>query len=180
MLAAAVVATAMRLVASHEYAEGAPPGFSGGFKEDSCHACHFHAEPNAAPGRVTLDGVPATFAPGERYMLTITLRRAGMKLAGFQLAARFTDSGAQAGTIAHGPGDADRVGVETQSGVQYAGHKKAGAVIDGAGAATWTIVWTAPIRGGPVTFHISANAADGNQSADGDFAYTSSAQSSPP
>ena len=46
-LAAAVVATTVRLVASHAYAEGAPPGFSGGFKEDSCHACHFHAEPNS-------------------------------------------------------------------------------------------------------------------------------------
>ncbi len=84
--------------------------FSGGFKEESCHACHFDAEPNS--GRVTIEGVPATFAPGERYTLTITLRRAGMKLAGFQLAARFKDSGAQAGTIAPGPGDAERVGVE--------------------------------------------------------------------
>ena len=127
MLAAAVVATTVRLVASHAYAEGAPPGFSGGFKEESCHACHFHAEPNSGPGRVTIEGVPATFAPGERYTLTITLRRAGMKLAGFQLAARFKDSGAQAGTLAPGPGDAERVGVETQAGVQYAGQKKAGA-----------------------------------------------------
>ena len=49
-LAAAVVATTVRLVASHAYAEGAPPGFSGGFKEDSCHACHFHAEPNSGAG----------------------------------------------------------------------------------------------------------------------------------
>ena len=57
------------------------------------------------PGRVTIEGVPATFAPGERYTLTITLTRAGMKLAGFQLAARFKDSGAQAGTLAPGPGD---------------------------------------------------------------------------
>ena len=55
--------------------DGAPPGFSGGFKEESCNACHFHAEPNSGPGRVTIEGVPATFAPGERYMLTITLRQ---------------------------------------------------------------------------------------------------------
>lgn len=177
MLAAAVVATTVRLVASHAYAEGAPPGFSGGFKEESCHACHFHAEPNSGPGRVTIEGVPATFAPGERYTLTITLRRAGMKLAGFQLAARFRDSGAQAGTIAPGPGDAERVGVETQAGVHYAGQKKVGAPVSAADAAKWTIVWTAPESGGPVIFHVSANAADGNESTDGDFVYTSAAQS---
>ena len=180
MLAAAVVATAVRLVASHAYAEGAPPGFSGGFKEESCHACHFHAEPNSGPGRVTIEGVPATFAPGERYTLTITLRRAGMKLAGFQLTARFKDSGAQAGTIAPGAGEAERVKVETQAGVQYAGQRKVGAAVGAAEAATWTIVWTAPESGGPVIFNVSANAADGNESADGDFVYTATAQSAPP
>jgi hypothetical protein len=179
-LAAAVVATTVRLVASHGYAEGAPPGFSGGFKEESCHACHFHAEPNSGPGRVAIEGVPSTFLPGERYTLTITLRRAGMKLAGFQLAARFTDGGAQAGTIVPGPGDAERVAVETQAGVQYAGHKRAGTLVGAADQAAWTIVWTAPKGGGPVIFQVSANAADGNDGADGDFVYTSTAQSAPP
>lgn len=179
-LAAAVLATTMRLVASHEYAEGAPPGFSGGFKEESCHACHFHEEVNAAPGRVSIDGLPATFAPGQRYTLTITLQRTGMKLAGFQLAARFKDDGAQAGTLAAGPDDGDRVGVESQGGIQYAGQKKAGVMPAAEGAARWTVEWTAPARGGPVAFHVSANAADGNESADGDFVYTALAESAPP
>ena len=178
-LAAAALATTMRLVASHEYAEGAPPGFSGGFKEESCHACHFHAEPNAAPGRVTIDGVPARFAPGERYTLTITLRRAGVKLAGFQLSARFKDSGTQAGTLAPGSGEGERVGVANQGGVQYAGQKKAGASVEDPDVARWTIEWVAPDRGGPVAFHVAANAADGNESADGDFVYTATAESPP-
>lgn len=178
LLAAAVVATTMRMVASHGYAEGAPPGFSGGFKEDSCHACHFDAEPNAAPGRLSLEGVPARFARGERYTLTITLRRSGMQLAGFQLAARFRDGGAQAGALA--PGDADRVGVETQTGVQYAGQQKAGTAVTADGTAIWTVMWTAPADGGPVLFHVAANAADGNETAGGDFVYTTTAESSPP
>jgi hypothetical protein len=63
-LAVALLATTVRLVVSHAYAEGAPPGFSGGFKEESCHACHFHAEPNSGGGRVTIDGIPARFASG--------------------------------------------------------------------------------------------------------------------
>jgi len=180
ILAAAVLVTTVRLVASHAYAEGAPPGFSGGFKEDSCHACHFHEELNAAPGRVAIDGVPATFTPGERYTLTVTLTRSGMKLAGFQLAARFKDGGAQAGTLAPGLADADRVGVETQGGIQYAGQKKAGVSVGAADAAKWTMVWTAPASGGAVIFHVSANAANGNESADGDFVYTASAEAAPP
>ena len=179
MLTAAVLAAAMRLAASPAYAEGAPPGFSGGFKEDSCHACHFHEELNSGGGRVTIEGMPASFEAGQRYTLTVTLTRAGMKRAGFQLATRFKDGGAQAGTLAPGPGEGERVTVESQSGVQYAGQKKDGSSVSGAGATRWTIEWTAPDRGGPVIVHVSANAADGNESADGDFVYTAASESSP-
>jgi hypothetical protein len=176
---AAVLSVTMRLVAAHEYPDGAPPGFSGGFKEESCHACHFHAAPNLEPGRVVIDGVPARFAAGDTYTLTVTLTRAGMKRAGFQLAARFTDNGAQAGTLAPGPAEKSRVGVELQSGIQYANQKKDGASIGAPDVTRWTIDWTAPARSAPVVFHVSANAADGNDSADGDFVYTASVESSP-
>ena len=179
-LAAIALATSVRLIASHAYAEGAPPGFSGGFKEDSCHACHFHAEPNSAAGRVTIEGLPATFTPGQRYTLTITLTRAGMKRAGFQLAARFKDGGAQAGTLAPGAADGERVKVETSGGVQYAGQKRAGSSAGADDAVRWTLEWTAPDRGGSVMFHVAANAADGNESADGDFVYTATGESIPP
>jgi hypothetical protein len=179
-LTAAVLVTSMRLVASHEYAEGAPPGFSGGFKEESCHACHFHEEPNAAPGRVTIEGVPAAFAAGQRYTLTITLTRAGMKRAGFQLAGRFKDGGAQAGTLAPSPGEGERVAVDGQGSVQYAGQRQAGAAVSAGDTATWTVVWTAPERGGPVSFQVAANAANGDGSAEGDFVYTAAAEAAPP
>lgn len=178
--AAALLAASMRLVASHAYAEGAPPGFSGGFEEQSCHACHFEAEPNTGPGRVTIDGAPATFEAGARYTLTITLTRAGMKRAGFQLAARFKDTGAQAGTLGPGADDTDRVSVETSSGIQYAGQTAAGSSPAADGEARWTVEWTAPDRGGTVIFHVAANAANGNESADGDFVYTAARESPPP
>jgi hypothetical protein len=178
-LASAVLVTTLRLVASHSsYAEGAPPGFSGGFKEESCHACHFHEELNSGPGRLTIEGVPARFTAGERYTLTVTLTRAGMKRAGFQLTARLTDTGAQAGTLAPGADEAKRVGVETQGGIQYAGQRKDGASVAG-DAVRWTIQWTAPDGGRPVVFNVAANAADGNDSADGDFVYTTTAESPP-
>ena len=189
-VAAALVATGLRLVASHftppqplgdggAYPDGAPPGFSGGFKEESCHACHFHQEINAAGGSVSIDGVPATFNPGERYTLTITLTRPGMKRAGFQLTARFRDTGAQAGVLAVGAAEAERVAVESHGGVQYAGQRKAGAVVSG-DAARWLLDWTAPASGGAVVFSVAANAGDGNESADGDFVHTAMAGTAPP
>jgi hypothetical protein len=178
-LAAAVLAATMRMAVSHAYAEGAPPGFSGGFKEESCHACHFHEQLNSGGGRVTIEGVPASFEAGQRYTLTVTLTRAGMKRAGFQLATRFKDGGAQAGTLAPGAGEGERVAVESQTGVQYAGQRKSGSSVGAADATRWTIEWIAPDRGGPVIVQVSANAADGNESADGDFVYTAASESAP-
>jgi hypothetical protein len=176
-LASAVLVTSMRLVASHAYAEGAPPGFSGGFKEESCHACHFHSEPNSGPGRVAIEGVPSRFTAGERYTLIVTLTQAGMKRAGFQATSRFKDTGAQAGTLAPAPDDRNRIGIDIQGGVQYAGQRKDGASVTAGEAVRWTIQWTAPDGGGPVAFNVAANAADGNESADGDFVYTTTAES---
>jgi hypothetical protein len=177
-LAAAVLATTVRLIASHGYAEGAPPGFSGGFKEDTCRACHFDADLNAGGGRVTIEGVPTTFAAGAHYTLTVTLTKSGMKRAGFQLTARFKDGGAQAGSLSPGPADRERVAVATDSSVQYAGQKLAGSAV-AADLTRWTIEWTAPGRGGPVIFDVAANAADGNERTSGDFVYAATAESPP-
>jgi hypothetical protein len=179
-LAAAVFATTMRMVASHAYAEGAPAGYSGGFKEDTCVACHFDADLNGGSGRVAIDGIPARFAAGQRYTLTVTLTQANMKRAGFQLTARFKDSGAQAGTIAPGSSERERIGVQTQEGIQYAGQKEAGSQVGAANSTQWTIEWTAPNGSGRVIFHVAANAADGNERATGDFVYSATGESAPP
>jgi hypothetical protein len=110
----------------------------------------------------------------------VTLARPGVKRVGFQLAARFADGGAQAGTLTPGSVEGDRVGVESLGGVQYAGQKKAGSAPGAGDSTTWTIEWTAPASGGTVTFHAAANAGDGNESADGDFVYTAARDSAPP
>src|SRR5688572_6221826 len=175
-LAAAFLAAGMRLVASHEpngYADGAPPGFSGGFREESCHACHFHETVNAASGKLAIEGLPEQFTPGQRYTLTITLTREGMKRAGFQLAARFTDDGTQAGTLMVGSSDVRRVKLENAGGVLYAGHNKTGSEITDGGKVRWSLDWIAPVGGRrAVTFSVAANAADGDERVDGDFIYT--------
>jgi hypothetical protein len=166
------VAQLIRPVASHAYAEGAAPGFTGGFTEQSCDACHFHAAPNAGPGKLTLEGVPDRFTAGQAYRITIALSQPAMKLAGFQLTARFKDDGVQAGTLAREPDSDTRVGVETQSGVQYAGQRREGAAVLTPNESRWTLTWTAPSATRAVVFHVAANAANGDERADGDYVYT--------
>jgi hypothetical protein len=161
------------------YAEAAPPGFSGGFGEQSCHACHFHAAVNAAPGRVTIAGVPDRFAPGRRYPLTATLSRPGMKLAGLQLTARFKDGGAQAGALAPDEGEQDRVRVDVQSGVQYFNQRRRGTSLTSSDTASWKLIWTAPASGGAVVFHVATNAADGDETVEGDYVHTAAVESAP-
>ena len=166
-------------VASHAYAEGAPPGFTGGFTEQSCDACHFHAAPNAGPGKLAIDGVPDRFVAGQEYRVTIALTQSNMKLAGFQLSARFEDDGAQAGTLAKAPDSETRVGIETLSGVQYAGQRREGAAMVTPDESRWTLMWTAPPATRTVVFHVAANGANGDERADGDYVYTITRESRP-
>jgi hypothetical protein len=164
--------TLVRPLPSHGYAEGAPPGFSGGFTEQSCDACHFHAAPNSGAGRLAIEGVPDRFVAGEPYRVTILLTHPGMKLAGFQLTARFKDDGSQAGTLAKDSSSDAAVGIEAQSGIQYAGQRREGAAVVMPEGSLWTVIWTAPSATRTIVFHVAANAANGDERADGDYVYT--------
>lgn len=183
VMAAAAPDAVSRAAGSHTgaagYADGAPPGFSGGFGEESCHACHFHADPNVEPGRLTLAGVPDVFSPGERYPITVTLTRPGLTIGGFQLTTRFAEGGAQAGSLAAGPGEDPRVAIERQAGVQYANQRTPGTLPVAPDTARWTLTWTAPATPAIVRVHVSANAADQDGSAGGDYVYTADAEARP-
>ena len=160
------------------YADGAPPGFSGGFGEQACDACHFEAPLNTKPGQLTIAGVPERFVGGESYPITITLSRPGMAMGGFQFAVRMESGGAQAGAVAPGPGEEKRVTVEKGS-IQYVNQRLPGTTLASPGIAKWTLVWTAPKTGGSVVFHAAANAADKDEAARGDYVYTAVVQSRP-
>lgn len=161
------------------YRDGAPPGFSGGFGEASCDACHFSAEPNDGVGTLRMEGAGEAFVPGRSYPITITLTRPEMVAAGFQLTARFSDGGSQAGTLSADSSSTPRTAVATDRGIQYAYQLLAGSAPAAGDTASWVVRWTAPAAGEAVTFHLAANAADGDGSASGDYVYTATASARP-
>lgn len=164
------------------YQDGPPVAHTGGFGEPTCHGCHFDAEPNAPGGELALSGIPSVYRPGQTYHLTVSLRYGEMEAGGFQLSARFAEGdarGRQAGSF-HALDDRAKVTENARSGVQYAGHTRAGIRLPAGHATTWTLEWTAPFEAsGPVAFHAAANAGNGDESQFGDRIYTAEAASRP-
>ncbi len=158
------------------YRDGPPTGFSGGFGEDNCLACHFADKLNIPPGNVAISA-PPRYSAGETYEVTLTLTRPGMIVGGFQLTARFEDGGAQAGMLSLVEGDSARIKLTTDRGVQYAYHKRPGTELTGRDSVRWALRWTAPASGGGVVFHVAANAANDDDSQFGDFVFTATARS---
>lgn len=159
------------------YAEGPPPGHTGGFGEPTCQACHFERPLNDPAGSLELRGLPRAYAPGVGYTLTVALTKGDMRRAGFQLATRFAEGPAaarQAGTLAVLDYGA-QVLTDSTTGVQYAQHTREGSDLRAAGEARWTVRWSAPRAArGPVVFHVAANAANDDLSEFGDAIYTHS------
>ena len=101
-----------------------------------------------------------------------------MLMGGFQLSARMENGGAQAGTLAPGPGEEKRIRIERGT-IEYANQRLEGTSLAEPGTAKWTVVWTAPANAGSVLFHAAANAADKDEAARGDYVYTATATSRP-
>ena len=154
------------------YRDGPPFGFSGGFGEDHCQACHFSDKVNASPGRLTISA-PVRYSPGETYAVTITLKRPGMAMGGFQFTARFEGDSTQAGILSLADGQNDRIKVVNDRGVQYAYHSRPGTQLTATDVVRWTLQWTAPAGNRTVLFHAAANAANVDDSQFVDFIYTS-------
>jgi hypothetical protein len=167
MLAAAGLAFA--------YADGPPPSHTGGFGEQTCHACHFERELGEGAGELTVEGIPDAYGAGASYSLVVRLEHPGMEAAGFQLASRFA-SGLRAGQQAGELAALDTAVTVLSWGdppVRYAQHTAPR--MAEAGSSSWTIEWTAPNEsGGRVVFHVAANAANGDASEFGDYVYADS------
>jgi hypothetical protein len=162
------------------FKDGPPARVTGGFGEDSCYACHFDGEPNPEPGRLSIEGVPGRFEPGVAYTLRVTLSHPGMAVGGFQLAARYVESGEQAGTVEAGEDEEGRVGVLSDRGIDYIHHLLGGTEPTAPDTAHWSVVWRAPASGGEVVFHAAGLAGDGDESQIGDHVFTTEVRTAAP
>ncbi len=170
--ALAVTGAAVAVPAAVPSVEPAPLGFTGGFGEESCVACHIGSDVNAFDGRVTVEGLPNRFEPGGEYLLTVILEAEGTEVAGFQVTSRYAEGasrGASAGVFVPTDG---RVEVSDSAGVSYAHHTRAGSLGHGPDRASWSLVWTAPTRAEPVAIHVAANSGNGDNSPLSDLVYT--------
>ncbi len=153
-------------------AEGPPPGFTGGFGEPSCVACHVGSDINAFGGRVVVEGVPNAYEHGAEYLLTVVLEAEGTEAAGFQITSRYTGGarwGHNAGRL--DPADA-RVAVTDSAGVSYAHQSREGSETLSSDGSSWSIIWIAPSEGGPVTISVAANSGNADNSPLSDLVYT--------
>jgi hypothetical protein len=165
------------------FKEGPYPHVTGGFGEQSCHLCHLDNPVNAPGGSVTLAGVPAAFAPGVVYPITVTLAREDMRRGGFEIAARFASGrqkGRQAGAWKLTDARTQLIPGAVDKALTFVQHNLAGSRTATAGSNAWTIEWTAPTEApGPVQFNVAANASNNDDSPLGDYIYLRSARSTP-
>jgi hypothetical protein len=172
---AAVAAAALTVVGAATapfYVDGPPPGRTGGFNETTCRECHRHNTLNDPAGSLTIDSLPAAYEPNRSYRLTVVLTRPGMLAAGFQLAVRTNDAGAQQAGLLAAVDDRTAFAAPAPRPIQYLQHTRKGTALTASDTARWTFTWRAPDGVRPVALHVAANAANDDNSDLGDFIYT--------
>lgn len=165
------------------FKEGPYPNVTGGFGEPTCHLCHLDNPLNATGGSVALEGIPAQFTPGQRYPITVTISRPGLRRGGFEIGARFAggrQKARQAGAWQLRDARAQLIPGAVDKALTFVQHNLAGSRAAERGANTWTIEWTAPEgTHGPVQFNVAANASNNDDSPLGDYIYTKAVRSTP-
>ena len=153
------------------YKDGPPPATTGGFGEPTCHKCHFDSPLSPSSESLGIDA-PREFEAGKTYVITVRIVRKGMKSCGFQLSARFGDSGGQAGIFRPLDGRTGLAPAEPGSSIRYIQHTGEGGKLTGAAEGKWQFQWEAPERRAPVVLHVAANAANRDDSEFGDSIHT--------
>lgn len=176
LLPIAVLGTTALLLS---FSKGPLPKLTGGFGEETCTSCHSNYplnEGRARGGIFQIDGVPKAYTPGQAYPITVVIGQPGQSRWGFELAARFADSGKQAGKLASADGMTQIVESE---GIQYIEHTVAGTrsgIADG--PVEYHFNWIAPdAAGGGILFNAAGNAADNKNNVAGDYIYSAGAWS---
>jgi hypothetical protein len=170
-------------VSAGVFKEGPYPNVTGGFGDRSCHLCHLDNPVNASGGTLEVTGVPREYVAGQRYQVTVSLSREGMRRGGFEIAARFAAGrrkGKQAGTWTLTDGRMQLIPGAVDPALTFVQHNLVGSRTATPGLNAWTVEWTAPAAASaPVQFNVAANASNNDDSALGDYIYVRMIRSMP-
>jgi hypothetical protein len=138
--------------------------------------CHDMFAPDSGPGTLVIQA-PASYAPGETYLIRVDLAQEGQLRWGFQMTA-IDELLQAAGTFATTDAntqvqDFSLLGTDRS----YISHSEVGTAAGQPSGNSWNVDWTAPAEDvGPVTFYAAGNAANNNDSqtggVGGDYIYT--------
>jgi hypothetical protein len=168
-IAATLVAGA---AAAWGWSFGPPEGFTGApGGESTCAACHGNLD--TGNGSLRLVG-PDHYVAGDTLSFQVALEQAGQRRWGFELTAIVDGAFQGAGRIL--VTDSLRTQLGRGAGREYLKHTLAGTDLGIPDVAPgWAFRWIAPATGtGTVRFYAAANAANGDGTRFGDFAYKNS------
>ena len=152
------------------------PGLTGAPSQGTCFTCH-NAGLNDGLGAVYVFNVPATYTPGQSYLLVAAVSRDVGSRWGFEATA-LKNGGQMAGSFSD---SSNAVGEQNSLGIEYVSQTTLegfdGTFADSTGAA-WVFKWTAPPAGaGTVTFYAAGAACNNDNAVTGDYTYTTTATS---
>jgi len=159
------------------YSTGPPNGRTGAPGEQTCNAagCHNSFELNEGDGSLEFSNIPEEYQSGQTYTIELTIQDPGQSRWGFEVVALDADEN-QAGEMVITETDSTQAETDASTGRTYVKHTSQGThngVEDG--PVSWTFDWTAPeTDAGTVTFYVAGNAANGNNTNQGDYIYTNS------
>ncbi len=147
--------------------------------EGNCTACHASFPIDSGTGSFAVSGLPANYLPNQQIPVTVTVSQMNAVIFGFQLTA-IDSQGRRVGTFtlpAQTPPEMQIVqGIVGGQPRDYIEH-----TVDGLfdpnqfDTKSWTFTFnTPPQRAGKISFYAAGNAANSDNTPDGDYIYTTS------
>lgn len=157
---------------------GPPLGFTGAPNEGNCTGCHYTYQVNSGAGKVEITGLPASYSPGQSYLVTVTVSHPTARAWGFEMTALDPNgTSATVGTMTPTSATTTLKRDSDASGQPrtYLSHSEAGVAQGKMGSNSWSFTWTAPATNvGDITFYAVGNAANNQVTPEDDYIYTSS------
>ncbi|MCA9728610.1 MAG: choice-of-anchor V domain-containing protein [Candidatus Eisenbacteria bacterium] len=141
----------------------------------NCTFCHATYELNSGDGDLQILGLPSEYVPGQTYPLTVLLEDSGQMRWGFELTVLDdSDDYAQGGDMVVTDPVNTQLSEDSEGTRDYLKQTTEGTHWPSGGPTTWSFDWIAPDLPS-VTFYFCGNAANGDETSDGDYIYARSA-----